>query len=126
MAEAVLTGNAQVRKRKSYAREEKLRIVNSYYENGKNLYQTCKTFSMNSKTVLRWIKDEEKIRKSKKGSKRVKFVRSAQYPVLEERLHGEYKELQKKGLKVKNIVGYSYLYLHGLGARESTSIHTCV
>ena len=41
------------------------------------------------------IKDEEKIRKSKKGSKRVKFVRSARYPVLEERLHGEYNTVEQ-------------------------------
>ena len=69
MAEAMLTGNAQVRKRKSSAREEKLRIVNSYYENGNTLYQTCKTFSMNFKTVLHWINDEEKIKRARKEAR---------------------------------------------------------
>ena len=34
--------------------------------------------------------------------------------------------MMKKGFEGKNIVGYSDLYLHGLGARESTIIHTCV
>ena len=61
---------------------------------------------MNSKIILHWIKDEEKIRNSRKEQV---GVRSARYPVLKERLHGEYKELWMKGLKVKNLVGYSYL-----------------
>ena len=102
MAEAVSISSVPVkRKRKSYTREEKVKVVNSYYANDRNLYQTCKQFSMNSKTVLRWIRDEEKIRDSKKGSKRVKFERSAENHEVEERLHGEYKELRKKGLKVR-------------------------
>ena len=90
-----------IRKRKSYTREEKLKIVRYYYENGKNLYQTCKKFSQNTRTVQRWLQAEEKIHDSKKGSMRVKFERRAQHPEMEERLHREYKELRKKGLKVK-------------------------
>ena len=58
-------------------------------------------FSLNSKTVLRWIKDEPAIRESKKGSKRVKFIRKPQHPEMEAKLYLEYKELRKKGLKVK-------------------------
>ena len=75
-----LDGITQTRKRKSYSREEKLKVVKFYFDNEKNLYQTCKKFSLNSKNVLRWIKDEEKIRKSGKGSKRVKFERRAENP----------------------------------------------
>jgi transposase-like protein len=51
--------------RKSYTREEKLKTVGYYKEN--NLYKTCKQFNLNSKTVLRWVKDEPKIKKSKSG-----------------------------------------------------------
>ena len=89
------------KKRKSYTREEKIRVVQFYHDNGKNLYQACKKFSLNSKTVLRWIKDEPAIRESKKGSKRVKFIRKPQHPEMEAKLYLEYKELRKKGLKVK-------------------------
>lgn len=88
-------------KRKSYSREKKLLVVKFYHENDNNLYQTCKKFSLNSKTVLRWIRDKKKIKKSSKGSKRVKFGRTAQYPEMEERLYSEYKEMREKGLKVK-------------------------
>ena len=37
------------RKRKSYTREEKLKIVRYYY---KNLYQTCRNYT---RTVQRWL-----------------------------------------------------------------------
>ena len=50
MAELAL-GSSSVRKRKSYTTEEKLKIVNYYYENEKNIYQTCKKFLENTKTV---------------------------------------------------------------------------
>ena len=97
----VLVESTLKKARKSYSREEKLKVVKYYHENGKNLFQTCKRFSMNSKSVMRWVKDEEKIRGSSKGSKRVKFERRAQYPEMEAKLYSEYKELRRKGLKVK-------------------------
>ena len=53
-------------KRKSYTREFKLKVVTFYREN--NLYQTSKFFSLNTKTVLRWAQDEQKIEKGKKAS----------------------------------------------------------
>ena len=31
--------------RKSYTREEKLRVITFYKENGKNLYKTCQRFN---------------------------------------------------------------------------------
>ena len=69
--------------------------------NGENLYRTCKHFSLNSKTVLRWIKDHTAIYYSKKGRKRVQFKRSAKHPDIEEILYREYKGLRQRGLKVK-------------------------
>ena len=109
MAESSSSGQQQLvfdlqvskRKRKSYGREEKLKTLKFYRDNGRNLYKTCKRFSLNTKTVLRWIKDEEKIRSRSKGSKRVKFERKAMYPEMEEKLYTEYKVLRAKGLKVK-------------------------
>ena len=100
LEQSLLTESAPISKRKSYSREEKLKTVRHYHGNGKNLYQTCKAFNLNSRTVRRWINGEEKIVESKKGSKRIKFSRNAQYPEIEERLHSEYKDLRKKGLKV--------------------------
>ncbi len=45
-------------------------LITTYKEKDKkNLYHTCKHFDLNSKTVLRWIKDEEKIRNRKRGSR---------------------------------------------------------
>ena len=78
--------------RKSYTREYKLEVVRFYREH--NLYQTAKRFS---KTVGRWVADEEKIKKSKKASKRVTFVRRCQFPYVEEELFHEYKKLRKQG-----------------------------
>lgn len=98
VVQVTLTGESPTRKRKSYTREEKLKVL--FFYHGNNLYQTCKKFDLNSKTVLRWIKDEDKIKKTKKGRKRVQFQRSSQYPEMETRLHEEYKDLRKKGLKV--------------------------
>ena len=101
MAEAVqqlLVESTLKKARKSYSRKEKLKVVKYYHDNGKNLY---KRFSMNSKSVMRWVKDEEKIRGSSKGSKRVNFERRAQYPEMEAKL---YKELLKKGLKAGGFV----------------------
>jgi len=59
--------------RRSYAREEKLQVTQWYWNNGQNLYQTCKKFELNSKIILRWIKDERKIKNSRKGHKHVQF-----------------------------------------------------
>ena len=56
MVQQTLDGAATTsRKRNSYSREEKLRIIKQYDENGKNLYQTCKYFALNSKTVIPWL-----------------------------------------------------------------------
>ena len=63
------------RKRRSYTREEKLKIVRYYNDNGKNLYQTCKHFNLNSRTVKRWIVGKKAIKESKKGRKQVQFAR---------------------------------------------------
>ena len=83
-------------KRKSYTREFKLTVINHYCEN--NLYQTSKRFSLNTKTILRWVADEEKL---KKGSKCTITVRKAAFPEMEAALYQEYKSLRKRGLKVK-------------------------
>ena len=105
MAEAVqqvLDESTSKKGRKSYSRE-KLKVVKYYHDNGKNLYKTCKRFSMNSKSVMRWVKDEEKIRGSNKGSKQVNYDRRAQYPEMEAKLFMEYKAAEE-GIKGEGMV----------------------
>ena len=47
------------------------------------------------------MKDEDVIKESKKGSKHKQHRRLPLYPEMEERLYHEYKDLGKKGIKVK-------------------------
>jgi transposase-like protein len=82
-------------KRKSYTREFKLVVVKFYKEN--NLYRTSKNYSLNTKTILRWVKDVKKIKAAKKGSKHIQHFRKAAHPEVEERLYKEFRELRKKG-----------------------------
>ena len=72
-----------------------------YWDNRWNSYQTCKKIELNSKTMLWWIKDEGKIKSSKKGRKLVKFEQTSQYPVMEDTLYKKYCNHRQKGIKVK-------------------------
>lgn len=65
------------------------------------MYQTSKKFSLNTETIGRWVSNVEKIKKSKKASKRVSFTRQCQFPDLEKELYDEYKKLRKQGFKVR-------------------------
>ena len=49
-----------------------------------NLYQMTKRSPLNTKTVGHWIAIEEKTKKSKHASKRVKFDRRCQFSEVEE------------------------------------------
>ena len=49
--------------RRSYAKDEKLKVL-AFYKEHKNLYRTCKHFNISTKNVLRWAKDEDKIKNS--------------------------------------------------------------
>ena len=62
-------GSRRSFKRKSYTREEKIRVLAFYNNNSCNLYKTCQHFNLNTKNVLRWLKDEKKIRESKRGTR---------------------------------------------------------
>ena len=100
--QATLTGTKQGKqKRKSYTREFKLSVVQYLRQNNHNVSQTARHFSIDRKMVQRWVKDEEKIKASSKGSKKSKHERRADYPEMEEELHREYRQLRTRGLKVK-------------------------
>ena len=85
--------------RRSYTREFKLQCVEEYKRS--NLYQTCKRHGLNTKTLQRWIKDHDVIAKSSKGSKKVNHHRAPPHPEMEAQLIEEFRELRRKGLKVK-------------------------
>ena len=102
---------AATRKRKSYSREDKLKVFTFYHSNEKNMYQTTKRFGLNSRTVMRWVRNKKNIRESQKGRKRVAFTRSALFPDMEQKLYDEYKNLRKRGLKVKYF-NHSFLFIN--------------
>ena len=56
--------SCEKRSRKSYTRDEKLKVVARII-----MYQTSKHFKISTKNVLRWVKDEEKIKDSIRGSR---------------------------------------------------------
>ena len=62
-------GSSRSFKRRSYTREDKLRVLKFYKDNGRNLYKTYQQFNLNTKNVLRWIKEEKRITESKKGAR---------------------------------------------------------
>ncbi len=86
--------------RKSYTREEKIGILN-FYHDGNTQYRTCKEFNLNTRTLERWIKNEQKIRGSKRGTRKMGSGRQAFYPDMEAELYKQFSELRVKGLKVK-------------------------
>ncbi len=64
-----LTGDLiEKQTRRSYTQEYKLKVI-SFYKENKNLYRTCQRFSISTKNVLRWVKDEDKIKSSKRSSR---------------------------------------------------------
>ena len=50
------TAPAPVVERKSYTREEKLKVVKFYFDKGNNLFQTSNKFCLNTKNILQWIR----------------------------------------------------------------------
>ena len=48
--------------RQSYSRKTKLEVL-EFYHSSSYLYQVSKMFDLNTKTILHWAKDENKIRR---------------------------------------------------------------
>jgi transposase-like protein len=86
-------------RRKSYSREFKLEVVRFYHNS--NLSNTTKQFELNSKTVLRWVKQEKTLILSRYKSKRVKGSKRVMWQKLEDRLVKEIEVQRQKGLRVK-------------------------
>ena len=69
-------------KHRSYTREKKIEII-AFYNSCKNQYQTCKRFGLNTRTLMRMVKNEEIIVQSAKGSKKIGSARLAFDPDME-------------------------------------------
>jgi transposase-like protein len=95
--------NNNVNKRQSYSREYKISVLNWHRENGLVKNKTARHFNISHQNVIRWVRAEVEIRKGKKGTKRQGSGRTAMYPLLEQRLHKEFLDLRKKGVKIRSI-----------------------
>lgn len=102
MAEALQRASTK-EKRRQYSREKKMEVLTFYYETAKeNKYRTCQRFGIDKKCLLRWIAQEDTIRKARWGAKRIGSGRRAFWPDVEAKLLEEFEELRRKGLKVKH------------------------
>ena len=100
-AQAEAQGDRRVRRQ--FSRENKHEILAYYYQNAKmNKYRTCKRFGISNKSLLRWISDEDKIKKARKGSKQIGSRIQVFWPDVEEQLYKEFEDTRRKGLKVKH------------------------
>lgn len=81
--------------RKSYSREKKLEII-QFYKQCKNQYKTCKEFGLNTKTLMRMINSETKIKGSPGGARKFGSGRGAFFPEMEKKLHKESNEIRLK------------------------------
>ena len=89
-------------KRRSYTREKKIEVLEWYFNNGRNRYQACKKFAINSKILAEWLRDEAKIRASNRGTRKMGARRKPFWPDMEAELVRQFRELRAKGLKVRS------------------------
>ena len=96
-------------RRRSYTREQKLAAVG--YATTKHVHQkgemvpishkqACRDLGVDPVQLRRWKKDIDKIRSLHKGSRKGKVSHSAQFPEMEDRLHGLILEKRRIGRKV--------------------------
>lgn len=78
--------------RKSYTREEKLQVLDWYQKNGRNKYRTAKMFGMNIRTLSKWVRAEDTIRRSRYGSMKAGSGRRPYWPDMEKQLFALHKE----------------------------------
>ena len=69
-------------KRRAFCKELKLNVINWYFENGKNINQTCNNFETDQKQMKNWFKDEEKIRSLKLSRKSCQYGK-VKFPFIE-------------------------------------------
>ena len=89
------------KKRNSYTREFKLKVADWFMNNGKNIARTAQMFGVDRKQVRTWLKNEEIIQHQKHSSKASGRGCTAKYPIMEDALYAEYKDVRSKGKVVK-------------------------
>jgi len=87
--------NSLSRIRRAFDLEFKLRVVNDYFHNGKNIPWTAKKFEIDSKQVRSWIKKEEKIRNRRANPKQTVADVMQDDPLVGDRLYKEFLNLRK-------------------------------
>lgn len=65
---------------KSYSQKYNLSVVEFWHSHEKNVYRTAQHFYVDRKMVQHWVKDEERIKASRKEAKQVKYYRRGEHP----------------------------------------------
>lgn len=87
-------------KRKTFCKEFKLKLINWYFKNGKNINHTVSNFLIDRNQVRKWLNDEEKIR-SLKHSRKSRWHGKVKFPFMEKEFHSEFPDMQKEGKHFK-------------------------
>ena len=88
-------------KRKTYTVEKKLEII-EFFKQCQNQYKTCKKFGLNTKTLKRFVKSEDKIRGSELEPKQENRGRAPFFPLMEAQLFEEFVTLSRQEHTVKH------------------------
>ena len=81
--------------RRAFDHEFKLRVVNDYSRDGKNIAWTARKFEIDSKQVRSWINKEEKIRNRRANPKQMVADVMRDDSLVEDRLYKEFLNLRK-------------------------------
>ena len=84
------------KKRHSCTREFKLKVSDWYMNNGKNIARTAQMVGVDQKQARTWLKNEQIIEQQKHFSKASGRGCTAKYPIMEDALYAEYKEVRAK------------------------------
>ncbi len=86
--------------RKSYTKEEKIKFLD-LLNDGHTKYMISKEYGICPKILRRWVSQEQDIRSSKRGTRKMGSGRTASYPDMEAELYKQFMEARSKGFKVK-------------------------
>lgn len=92
--------------RKSYSREKKLEII-QFYKQCKNQYKTCKEFGLNTKTLMRMVNSETKIKGSPGGARKFGSGRGAFFPEMEKKQTNATSQLIDKSGELCKTMDYN-------------------
>ena len=89
-------------KRQFFSRDKKLAVLTWHRKNNASKGETARHFSLpHHNYVSHWLAQEDQLRQHSRNTRCIGSGRRADWPELEQQLHGEFKEQRAKGLKVK-------------------------